>query len=200
MALLVLSLGLTGTAYAHTTVQVPPYAIEAGWGIEPPVVGIRNNFVFEVTEPGQTEGVSTPVKSAFKNMQATAKFGGVTKDLDIVTDTRPGHYYSSVIPTATGSYTVLFKGSLEGVPVDIEIPVEDVETTAVLDFPPRSGQADQDVAPLKSAITALQQDVMSLKSGGVQADAGPAYDLAVFAMSVGTAGIALAVIAMIKRK
>ena len=200
LLLSVLSVGLVGTAYAHTTVEVPPYAIEAGWGIEPPIVGIRNNFVFSVTEPGEVEGVSAPIRNAFKGLQATAKFGGITKDLDIITDPTPGHYYSPVIPTKTGSMSIMFKGNVEGVLVDIEIPVEDVETTAVLDFPPRSGQVDQNVAPLKTALTALQQDVMSIKSGGVQADAGPAYDLAVFAMSLGTASIALAVIAMIKRK
>ena len=33
-------------AYGHTTVEVEPYEIEVGWGIEPPVVGFRNDFVF----------------------------------------------------------------------------------------------------------------------------------------------------------
>ena len=41
---------------AHTTVEVENIAIDAGWGIEPPVVGIRNDFVFKITTPGETEG------------------------------------------------------------------------------------------------------------------------------------------------
>ena len=74
----------------------------------------------------------------FKNLDATAKFGGVTKELDINSDPRPGHYFSNVIPTKTGSISILLSGEIDGTPVQIEIPVEDVETTAVLDFPPRT--------------------------------------------------------------
>ncbi len=66
-------------AFGHTTVEVDPYAIEVGWGIEPPVVGLRNDFVFDISEPGETEGVKSGVKNAFKYLEATAKFGGVTK-------------------------------------------------------------------------------------------------------------------------
>jgi hypothetical protein len=101
-------------------------------------VSIRNDFVFEISEPGETEGIKSGVKNAFKNLEATAKFGGVTKKLDINSDPRLGHYFSSVIPTRTGSFTILLKGDVNGVPVDVEIPLEDVESTAVLDFPPQS--------------------------------------------------------------
>ena len=86
-------------AFAHTTVEVEPYEIEVGWGTEPPVVGFRNAFVFDISEPGETECVSVGVKNAFNNLEATAKFGGVTKILDVGSETRPGHYFSKVIPT-----------------------------------------------------------------------------------------------------
>ena len=203
---LILGGGLFSSAHAHTTVSVGEYDIEAGWGIEPPVVGFRNNFVFQVTMPGEVEGVKTGVKNAFKNLDATAKFGGVTKELDINSDPSPGHYFSKVIPTKTGSYTILMSGEIDGTPVEVEIPVEDVETTAVLDFPPRTGSSDGDTAGLKNALSALQQDVSSLKSklGGVDSgsnlNVGPAYDFAVFGLSLGAAGVILAIIAMLKRK
>ena len=74
------------TTFAHQTIEVDKYEIEVGWGIEPPVVGFRNDFVFEISEPGETEGVKSGVKNAFKNLEATAKFGGVTKKLDINSD------------------------------------------------------------------------------------------------------------------
>ena len=41
---LLISFGAVTQSYAHTTVEVEQYKIEAGWGIEPPVVGIRNNL------------------------------------------------------------------------------------------------------------------------------------------------------------
>ena len=203
---LILGGGLFSSASAHTTVQVEQYEIEVNWGIEPPVVGFRNTFVFEVSVPGEVEGVKSGVKNAFKSLDSTAKFGGLTKELDINSDPKPGHYFSNVIPTKTGSISILLSGEIDGTTIQVEIPVEDVETTAVLDFPPRTGSSDSDTAGLKNALSALQQDVNSLKSklGGVDEgsnlNAGPAYDFAVFGLSLGAAGVILAIIAMIKRK
>ena len=38
---LLFSIGMIAPSFAHTTVEVGPYEIEAGWGTEPPVVGLR---------------------------------------------------------------------------------------------------------------------------------------------------------------
>ena len=200
---LLFSVGVVSEAFAHTTVEVEPYQIEVGWGTEPPVVGFRNDFVFQISEPGDNPGLKVGVKNAFKNLEVTAKFGGVTKVLDIGSDPRPGHYLSHVIPTKTGSYSIQIKGDINGVPIDEEITVEDVESTAVLDFPPTAGtSSDQDVAALKIAVSSLQQDVSDLKSGtGIEVSSeGAAYDFAVLGLSIAAAAIILAIIAMIKRK
>ncbi|HUU48779.1 MAG TPA: hypothetical protein VMW55_08365 [Nitrosopumilaceae archaeon] len=200
---LLLSSGLVSHAFAHTTIEVEPYEIEVGWGVEPPVVGFRNNFVFDISEPGETAGLKVGIKNAFKNIEANAKFGGVTKVLDIGSDPRPGHYFSNVIPTKTGSFSIQLKGEINGVSIDVDIPVEDVESTAVLDFPPTSGSSsDQDVTALKSAVSSLQQDVSSLKSGqGIEVSSdGAAYDFAILGLSIAAAAIILAIIALVKRK
>ena len=200
---LLFSIGLVSQVFAHTTVEVEPYEIEVGWGIEPPIVGIRNDFVFDISEPGDTEGLKVGVKNAFKNLEATSKFGGVTKVIDIGSDPRPGHYFSHVIPTKIGSYSILLKGEINGVLVDVEIPVEDVESTAVLNFPPSSGSSsDQDVSALKSAVSSLQKDVSAIKSGSQVEDSskGSAYDFAILGLSIAAAAIILAVIALVKRK
>jgi hypothetical protein len=200
---LLFSVSLVTQAFAHTTVEVEQFEIEVGWGIEPPVVGFRNDFVFKITEPDENPGLKVGVKNAFKSMQATAKFGGVTKVLDIGSDPRPGHYFSHVIPTKTGSYSIHLEGEINGTPIDIDIPVEDVESTAVLDFPPTSGSSsDQDVAALKSAVSSLQQEVSSIKSGsGIDVSSeGAAYDYAILGLSIAAAAIILAVIALVKRK
>ncbi len=200
---LLFSVGLVSQAFAHTTVEVEPYEIEVGWGVEPPVVGFRNDFVFDISEPGETAGLKVGIKNAFKNLEVTAKFGGVTKILDIGSDPRPGHYFSHVIPTKTGSYSIQLKGEINGVVVDVDIPVEDVESTAVLNFPPTSGSSsDQDVVALKSAVSSLQQDVLSIKSGSEieVSSEGAAYDFAILGLSIAAAAIILAVIALIKRK
>ena len=187
---------------AHTTVEVDQYKIEAGWGIEPPVVGIRNDFVFKITQPGQSEGTYKGITSAFKNLDVTAMYGGVTKKIDINSDPRPGYYFSPVIPTRTGTIVIDLKGELDGVDVDIQIPIEDVESTAILDFPPLSEQSsDSDTTALKNAISSLQKEVSSIKSGsGVDDfDSGIIYDFAVFGMSLGASGVILAIISMTKK-
>ena len=189
-------------SYAHTTVHVEQYEIEAGWGIEPPVVGIRNNLVFKITEAGETEGTRMGVTSVFKDTDATVMFGGATKKIDINSDPRPGYYFSPIIPTKTGSYMVELKGEIRGVSVDVKIPVEDVEPTAVLDFPPKSEGGDTNIAALKQAIASLQQDVSKLNSEETQvpSNGGQAYDFAIFGLSIAAAAIILAIISLVKRK
>jgi hypothetical protein len=200
---LLFSVGLASSAFAHTTIEVEPYEIEVGWGVEPPVVGFRNDFVFDISETGESAGLKVGIKNAFKNLEATAKFGGVTKILDMGSDPRPGHYFSHVIPTKTGSYSIQLQGEINGVLIDVDIPIEDVESTAILDFPSTSGSSsDQDVVALKSAVSSLQQDVSSLKEDSNK-DASPegaAYDFAILGLSIAAAAIILAVIALVKRK
>ncbi|MCV0430899.1 hypothetical protein [Nitrosopumilus sp.] len=198
---LLFSVGMIVPSFAHTTVEVGPYQVEAGWGIEPPVVGIRNDLVFTITEAGETEGTRKGVTSVFKNTEATVMFGGASKKIDINSDPRPGHYYSPIIPTKTGTFQVELKGDIRGTPVNIKIPVEDVEPTAVLDFPPTSSGGDTDIAALKNAISSLQQDVSKLNSGEkVPSNGGESYDFAIFALSISAAAIILAIVSLVKRK
>jgi hypothetical protein len=199
---LMFSIGMIVPSFAHTTVEVGEYKIEVGWGIEPPVVGIRNDIVFKITEQGENEGTYKGVTNVFKNLEATAMYGGATKKIDINSDPRPGYYFSPVIPTKTGSYIMDLKGEISGTLVDVQIPIEDVESTSVLDFPPKSSEGPADLTALKNAISSLQQDVSKLKSGeaSVSSNGGAAYDFAIFGLSIAAAAIVLAIIALVKRK
>ena len=197
---LLLSVGFVSQSFAHTTVEVEPYKIEVGWGLEPPVIGIRNDFVFKITEPGDTPGSYKGVTNAFKNVEVTALFGGISKKIDINSDPKIGYYFSPVIPTKTGTYTMDLKGEINGVTIDVQIPVEDVESTAVLDFPQTGGSSDQDVTALKNAISSLQREVSSMKDGSGNVNGGAAYDFAIFGLSIAAAAIILAIVALIKRK
>ena len=195
------------SVYAHTTVEVGTYEIEVGWQDEPPVVGILNAITIDIREPGDVEGVSMGITSAFKNLQASVVSGGASKVLDINTDPRPGHYYAKIIPTKIGSLEIKLQGEINGVKINNIIPVEDVESTSVLDFPATSGSSSGQVVALTNAVTSLQKDVSSIKSqvGGIDTssgnfDAETAYNFGVFGISLGAAGVILAIIAMVKRK
>ncbi len=207
IGLLILGLGFS-SSYAHTTVEVGPYEIEAGWGDEPPVVGLPNKITIDVVEPGEVEGVSMGVNNAFKSMQATVMSGGASKILEISPDQRAGKYYAKIIPTKTGSMEVKVQGQLNGIEVDVIIPIEDVESRAIVDFPPTTGSSSgQEVGALKNALSSLQKDVSSLKSnlGGISTGSGnvdmeSAYNFGVFGLSLGAAGVILAIIAMIRKR
>lgn len=202
LVVIALSFAAMPQAFAHTTVEVEPYEIEAGWGIEPPVVGMRNDFVFRIIEPGATAGSFVGVKNAFQDMTTTAMFGGTSKVIDINSDARLGYYYSPVIPTKIGSYAINLEGEINGVDVDVQIPIEDVESTAILNFPPTGGSSsDQDVAALKNAVSSIQRDVAAIQSGsGIDIANDGAYDFAVFGLSIASAAIILAIVSLVKRK
>src|SRR3989337_4556951 len=90
------------SAYAHKTITVENLEIEVGWQDEPPLVGFMNAITFEINE--NTPDGQSGVKNAFKSLQAIVKYGGITKTLDIDSDTKAGSYHSKIITTRTGSY------------------------------------------------------------------------------------------------
>ncbi len=200
--------GLVSSAYAHTTIYIDKYEIEAGWGVEPPVVGLLNKITIDVGESGEVKGVTMGITNAFKNMQATVMSGGVSKVLDIAPEPQIGKYSAKIIPTKTGSMSVKIVGTLNGVEVDVVIPIEDVESTSILDFPPTSGSSSAgEIGALKNALSSLQKDVSNIKSnvGDVSLTAGGvdienAYNFGVFGLSLGAAAVILAIIAMLRRK
>ena len=198
---LLISVGMLTPSFAHTTVEVEQYKIEVGWSIEPPVVGIRNDIVIKITESGDSEGTYRGITSAFKNLDGTVMYGGASKSIDFSGDPKPGYYFSSIIPTKTGTYLMDLQGEIRDVTINVQIPIEDVESTSVLDFPPRSSEGSTDVSALKNAISSIQQDVSKLKSGETStSNGGAAYDFAIFGLSIAAAAIILAIIALIKRK
>ncbi|MGI0011762.1 MAG: hypothetical protein ACREAE_10230 [Nitrosopumilaceae archaeon] len=193
------------SAYAHKSVTIENLEIEVGWQEEPPLIGFMNAITFEINE--NTSDGQSGIKNAFKNLAATVKSGGLEKTLDIDSDPQAGHYHSKIIPTRTGSLVVALKGDINGIPINSEITVEDVEDKSLLAFPDTAGSSDQDVVALKNAMSGLQTEVTSLKSkiSGIDTTSGDfnaetAYNFGVFGLSLGAAGVILAIIAMIKRK
>lgn len=205
--LLVVSLSIIfgfSSAYAHKKVTVENLDIEVGWQEEPALVGLMNAVTFEINE-NAPDGQSG-VKNTFKNLVATIKFGGLAKALDIDSDSEAGHYHAKIIPTSRGSYTVLLKGDINGKMIDTEIPLDDVEDKSVLSFPSTSGSSEEDAGAIKNTMSGLQNEVGELKAkiSGINAakgfDVEKAYNFGILGLSLGAAGVILAIIAMIKRK
>ena len=196
------------SVYAHTTVEVGTYEIEVGWQDEPPIVGILNAITVDISEPNKETGIFTNVTNGFRSMDATVMSGGATKILDINSDPSPGHYYAKIIPTKIGSMEVKIQGELNGTSINVIVPIEDVESTSILDFPPTTSSASgQEIGALKNALSSLQKDVSNIKSNvgdvsltsdGISVES--AYNFGVFGLSLGAAAVILAIIAMLRRK
>lgn len=187
--------------FAHETVFVDQYEIEVGWRDEPPLVSQQNAVVFAITTQ-EGEGVSTGVTNAFKDLTATIKSGNVQKQLDVLSDTKTGHYYSKIIPTQTGPLVVELRGTINGIAVNEQVEIEDVENINIIAFPPTDASGLPDLAKIKTTLGQLQQDVAQLNQGGGSSGggSGKSYDYAVFAMGLGATGVILAVISLVKRK
>lgn len=200
LAVAIIAISVVTPVFAHKTVFVEQYEIEVGWRDEPPLVSQQNAIVFAFTTD-EGEGVSTGVTNAFRDLTATIESGSVSKQLDVLSDSKAGHYYSKIIPTQTGPLTIELKGTLNGVEVNEAVEIESVESINVIAFPPTDASGLPDLAKIKNTLGQLQQDVAQVKQGGVSGgESGKSYDYAMFAMGLGAAGVILAVISLVKRK
>ena len=199
LALAIIAASGMSSAFAHKTIYVDEYEIEVGWRDEPPLVSQQNVIVFAITT---SDGdVSTGVTNAFRDLTATISSGSISKQLDVLSDTKAGHYYSKIIPTQTGPLTVDLKGTINGMEVNEAVEIESVESINVIAFPPTDASGLPDLAKIKNTLGQLQQDVASISQGGVSGgETGKSYDYAIFAMGLGAAGVILAVISLVKRK
>ncbi|KER06497.1 hypothetical protein AAA799E16_00735 [Marine Group I thaumarchaeote SCGC AAA799-E16] len=200
MVAMFLSVGMIPT-FAHTSTNIENYEIEVGWVTEPPVVGIRNDIAIKIIERGEKEGTFTGITSAFKNLDATIMFGGLDKQIDINSDPRPGYYFSPIIPTKSGTYMLELQGEIRGTDIDVKIPIEDVESTAVLDFPATS-LYDNNVGALEHSLKNLKEDIALIKSnskGKYTDDSESPLIFSILAISLSVSAIFIGILSMIKR-
>ncbi|MFM8658637.1 MAG: hypothetical protein ACKOCQ_01705 [Candidatus Nitrosotenuis sp.] len=196
LALMIFATAIT-PAFAHKTITVDQYDIEVGWKDEPPLVGQQNAITLEFsTDEGN--GVSSGVTNALKDLTVTISSGSVSKQLDVLSDDKPGHYYAKIIPTQTGPLTVSVQGTLNGVIVNEQAEIEDVDSINVIAFPPTDVSGSSDIAKIKNSLGQLQQDVSQISQGG-SANTGKS-DYAILALGIGAAGVMLAVFSLVKRK
>jgi hypothetical protein len=127
-------------AFAHQTYDFGNITLTAGWEIEPPLVDQLNAVEVNITKNG-SEDMSTPVRNAFSELDASMKSGGLTKTLDFEPqEESAGLYRAQMLPTQVGSYSMLIIGKIEDQPLNSEIQIEDVEDITKYAFPLQQGQ------------------------------------------------------------
>ncbi|WP_420643273.1 hypothetical protein [Candidatus Leptofilum sp.] len=168
----------SGTALAHTRVEVGPYAIVVGWLQEPPIVGERNALTIEVTEEKQ------PVAGAEATLDLEVLYAGRTWRVNMNPTETPGLYTATLFPTVRGAYTVRLFGSLPNAEVDATVDPEEVLPASTLHFP----------QPLPDTI-ALQEQVTQL-----EAELQTARTWSFVGSGAGLAGILLGLVGLLRRR
>jgi hypothetical protein len=201
MAALLIPL-LAGPAAAHEEKTVGKYHFVVGFGDEPAYAGEKNSVqliladandkpVTDLTDTlkvAVTTGSSEPLELSMEPFFEVGEFG------------TPGDYRAFFIPTAPGSYSFHFTGTIKGQRVDQTFKsgpqtFSDIEDPAQVQYPvkqPTGGQlatrADRETARVDAALTSERDQAKS--------DAASARTLAIVGLVVGALGLAAGITAL----
>jgi hypothetical protein len=205
---------------AHEEVVMGDISIVAGWVDEPPLVDQLNGIVLIITQVSNGQ----PVNNALAQADITLQKGAETRPLEFQPTEEAGSYTATILPTQTGQYAVVMRGTIDGQTIDGQIEIEDVEDTARFSFPPAttnsssgSNQLPQGlIEQLQTVITdltaqveeanlvaqeasnATQSVTESIEELSMSADR--AYLFSLIGVGAGAAGIAIGVVALSRRE
>ena len=189
-------------ALAHETAKAGDLALEVGWGTEPAYVGQLNSVQLIVTHAADGDPINDPgarLTAAVSYGDQSQEFPlAPTYDAEAGTGT-PGEYAALVIPTAPGDYTFHITGTVEGVKVDVEVasspktfsPVEDASAAQ---FPVKVPGTEQVAQKLDAELARVAT------TDDVSAEVSSAKTLGYVGIAVGAVGVALAVVALLRRR
>jgi hypothetical protein len=191
-----LILAQAGPALAHQEVTVGPYHIEVGFGDEPPYAGFRNSVQFILTE----KATGDPVTDLGDSLKVTVKTGAQSMPLtlepnfEVGGDGQPGDYRAWFIPTAPGTYTFQFSGSINGLAFDRSFTsgpttFDDVKDPAAAEFPFK--------APSNAQLATRVQQEAARQSAALAAQARKGRDEAHSARLLGLIGIVAGAIGIV---
>jgi hypothetical protein len=211
---------------AHEEVVFGDINIVAGWVDEPPLLNQLNGILIIVTQVSNGQ----PVNNALAQVDITLQKGAETRPLEFQPAEEAGTYTATILPTQTGQYAVVMRGTIAGQPVDGQIEIEDVEDTARFTFPPTgattatttgNGSSNNQIpqgliAQLQTVVTDLtaqveQANVVAQEANNatqsvsesiqeMKISADRAYLFSLIGIGVGAAGIALGVVALSRRE
>jgi hypothetical protein len=191
-----LILAQAGPALAHQEVTVGRYHVEVGFGDEPPYAGFRNSVQLILTQ----EATGDAVTDLGDTLKVTVKTGAQSMPLslepnfEVGGDGEPGDYRAWFIPTAPGTYTFQFSGTIKGQAFDRSFSsgpttFDDVKDPITAEFPFK--------APTNAQLaTRVQQDA-ARQSAALAAQARRARDQADSARLLGLIGIVAGAIGIV---
>lgn len=204
---------------AHVEVVVGDISIVGGWVNEPPLVNQLNGIVLTITQVSNGQ----PVNNALAQLDITLQKGTDTRPLEFQPTEEPGAYTVTILPTQTGQYAIVMRGTIAGQAIDGQIEIEDVEDTARFTFPlstTTAGSGNQIpqglIEQLQTVITDLTAQIEEANVAAQEANnatqsvtesieelkmsADRAYLFSFLGVGAGAAGIAIGVIALSRRE
>jgi hypothetical protein len=195
---------LASPASAHEEKTVGKYHFVVGFGDEPAYASEKNSVQLiladandkPVTDLGNTLKVEVttataePLQLAMEPFFEVGEFG------------TPGDYRAFFIPTAPGSYSFHFTGTIKGQKVDQTFKsgpqsFSDIEDPAQVQYPvkqPTGGQlatrADRETARINAALTEERDQAKD--------DAASARTLAIISLVVGALGLLIGIVALLR--
>jgi hypothetical protein len=201
---------------AHVEVVMGDIRIVGGWLDEPPLVNELNDVVLIITQVSNGQ----PINNALGQLDITLQKGTETRPLEFQPSEEAGMYTATILPTQTGQYAIVMRGTIAGQAIDGQIEIEDVEDTARFTFPLATTSGNQIpqglVEQLQVVITDLTAQVEEANIAAQEANnatqgviesveelkisADRAYLFSLLGVGAGFAGIAIGVIAFSRRE
>jgi hypothetical protein len=118
--------------FAHEEVVFGDIRIVGGWENEPPLVNQLNGIVLMISQVSNGQ----PVNNALAQLDITLQKGAENRTLSFQPTEEAGAYTATILPTQTGQYAIVMRGTVAGQAINGQIEIEDVEDTARFTFPP----------------------------------------------------------------
>jgi hypothetical protein len=216
---------------AHEEMVFGDIRIVGGWVNEPPLVNQLNGIVLIITQVSNGQ----PVNNALAQLDIALQKGAENRTLNFQPTEEAGTYTATILPTQTGQYAIVMRGTVAGQAINGQIEIEDVEDTARFTFPPVASteggsssssssnssnssnqipqglieqlqivmadltdQVEQSNVAAQEANNATQSITESIEEMKTSADR--AYLFSLIGFGVGTAGIAIGVVALSRRE
>ena len=195
--------GLVGIAHGHTVDSVGEYRVEIGWMNEPVVSGETNAIEFFVSPlKHDLEFEDQIFKNGVSGLKQTVKIQLVYKDESITLPLSPDHnisgkYYAFINPTVSGFYQANILGTIKDTPISLSMHPPKVAERSYIEFPEPS---DLTVTQMIDGHTVLIEDISNLKNSVNDLEKIQFNDIGFVGIGVGTIGIVVAVIALVRSK
>jgi hypothetical protein len=196
-------LALSSPALAHEERTVGAYHFVVGWGEEPAYAGLKNSVLLILSDR-----TGEPVTNLGDSLKVEVIFSQQKMELPLEPAFDPeegigtlGDYRAWLIPTAPGTYTFHFFGTIDHQKVDQRFTsgpttFDEVADPAEVEFPTKvptgtelAGRLDREIPRVNAAIASARSQA--------EDRADTARTLAIVGIVIGAVGLLLAVVALI---